>query len=144
VSEPTPNPLLVVDLAAWLAGQAGLTVGTDIFAVSFPESGAIVSSVVPTGGPGRKYDLVGIFTVQVLTRGPAESAADVLGRAQKLYDAIYPPPDRVPVRNVALSTSWQAHSIDASQPPTDLGLSESGTRLVGFNVQLRAARKATV
>ena len=64
----------------------------------------------------------------------------VLRRAQKLYDAIYPAPDRLPVRNVDLSSDWAALKIDAIQPPADLGVGESGKRSYVFNIQVRAKR----
>jgi hypothetical protein len=128
---------LVDDLAAWLANEADLVVGTDLFVGLLPEVPGLVTALLQTGGPARPWSPAETVTVQVLTRG--SSLAEVMGRARALYDAIYPTAGgRLPVRNVALSAEWKALAIDAIQAPADLGVGESGKRLVSWNLAVQA------
>ncbi len=132
------SEFLIDDLVDWLAAQTELAVGDDLCASLLPEDAELASMVLDTGGPPRPFSPVMPKTFQVLTRGPDYAATT--GRATQLYNVIYPPPARLPVRNVDLSDDWRALSIDAIQPPADMGVNEVGKRQVVFNIQVRAVR----
>jgi hypothetical protein len=131
---------LTDDLIAWLAGRASLTVGTAVFRGSRPEDATLATAIVPTGGPARPYGHVFAATFQVLTRGSAGGLAEPLARAWALYAALYPA--GLPLRNVALNTDWRLLAADAIQPPADAGLTEGGKRIVSWNFQVKALRRA--
>jgi len=133
--------LLIDDLLSWWAGQASLNAGEDLFAGLAPESGELVSTVRQTGGPVRTFEPTMTATFQVTTR--AETLAAAMGRADALYDALYPSGrDRLPWRNVELSDGWRMLAVDALQPPGDLGVGDDGRRRVVFNITVRAAKTA--
>ncbi len=128
------------DLAAWLADGATLALGEDLFVSTLPESPVLATAVRSTGGPDRAFSPLQPATFQVLSRAAGYAAARA--RAIALYDVVYPPPERVPARNVDLSDDWLVTAIDAVQPPYDLGPSEGGGHLVVFNLVVRAGRRA--
>ncbi|MCE5280208.1 MAG: hypothetical protein ABFD92_00050 [Planctomycetaceae bacterium] len=138
MSEHSPPQLLVDALAEWLADRAGLHFGSDIRTMRFDEGTAIGSCILSTGGVAGPYSPTRPWTFQILTR--AGDAAAAMIRAVRLYDVIYPAPERLPVRNVTLSPTWLALMIDAIQPPADLGVSEGRFNQVSFNVQITAAQ----
>lgn len=126
---------LAADIAAWLATRASLTVGTDLFVESFPESAGLMSCVKSSGGLAHGEGPVEVLTVQVVTRGPSLSAAG--DRARLLHECVYPPDDRMGVCNVPLA-HWLALNIASMQPPAFMGTSESGQFQWVFNLMLRA------
>jgi len=132
------SDLLANDLADWLAAQASLAVGTDLFVGHLPQDGSLATVVRETGGPGGEYVPVADYTFQLTTRGA--DYAEARARAAALYDCVYPPGARVPVRNANLSADWRALAIDAAQPPADLGRGEDGRHRVVFNLIVRAHR----
>ena len=134
------SDILAKDLAAWLAERAELSFGSVVFYAQTPEDVPLGTAVREYGGPARGYSPTAACGFQVLTRGADEAA--VRSQAQKLYDAVYPPPHRLPARMVDLSADWRALSIDAVQPPQDIGISEGGKRQIVFNVQVKAVRLA--
>jgi len=134
--------LLIDDLLAYLASEADLEVGEDLFSGQLPEDLELGTVLRHTGGPARPYGPRETVTFQALTRGATFAAAHA--RARSIYDAIYPEgDDRFPVRNQDLSAEWRALAIDAIQPPTDLGLSDAGQHLVVFNLAVRAVHLHT-
>ena len=124
--------LLIDALADWFADVSDFIVGVDIFVGDFPSGcGGPASCIRSTGGPSQQPPQT-TATFQVMTRGKELPAS--MAFAQKLYDCIYPLPDRLPRRNVALSDTWTALAIDGIQPPYDLGVDEAGLRNVVFNI----------
>lgn len=130
---------LLYDLADWWASAASLTLGSDLYIGDLPEDAATAAMIRATGGPSRGHSHAVEATFQVLVR--AADLPDAMALAMTLYDAIYPTPGRQPRRNVTLSDDWRATSIDAIQPPQDLGVGEDGRRKISFNVQVRAHRR---
>jgi hypothetical protein len=127
-------------VTTWLAEQAGLAVGTDLFVSRFAEDASLATRVRETGGPGRGYSPLATATFQLTTRG--QGYASTRQRAELLYGVIYPADaDGVPVRNLTAG-GWHILAIDAIQPPADLGLTEGGLDQVVFNIQVRAGRLA--
>lgn len=134
------EPLLIEDVAAWWAERTGLVVGTDLFVGELPEDAALATVLRGTGGPARGSSPLERLTFQALTRGP--SYPDTHARAEALCAALYPPPLRLPVRMTDLPGGrWWMLTIDAIQPPFDLGRSDGGRWQAVFNVQVSAARK---
>ncbi len=101
----------------------------------FSQDTKLQSCINFTGGAARGQRPTMPATLQVLTQGP--SLAPAMARAMQLYNALYPPPNRLPCRMVTLSADWRAQAIDAIQPPYDLGIMANDQREVVFNIQLR-------
>jgi hypothetical protein len=127
----------LTDFCQWLATQASLAYGTQIVRYQFGQGKGVQTYITQTGGADRNISPVEPVTLQVMTKGAGPLAA--MERARRIYNAIYPPPARLPVRMAVLSEDWRANSIDAIQGPYDLGVIENNERQVVFNLRVKAA-----
>ena len=136
----TPEIILGDSLLTWLAQVNNLTAGVDIFGGMFPAKPSvdIVTNVQDTSGAARGYSRYVNTSHQIITRGKGHDATST--RAWAIYNSLFA--DALPLRNFNLSDDWFLLSIDAIQPPYDLGISEGGLYLFTFNIQCRGTRRA--
>lgn len=130
--------VLIDAMAGWIASAAGLTAGDDLFVGRGPQDAVDCVIVRETGGPSHAYGPGLAVTLQLTAR--AADPIDARALAWQCYDALYPAPERYPRRNVDLSATWRAHTIDATQPPQDIGIGEDGMAEYTINLLLKAVR----
>lgn len=124
-------------LATWLAAQAGLTVGTTLFAGTRPATAPHLCTTLLERGVERVSELSPELrekAVQILTRGPVNDYFAGKDEADRVFDLV------INQYGLTAVEGWTIHSV-LGDAPQYIGQDDKGRHEFSANVVVRA-RKA--